>query len=144
MTIEELVDQMTAYLDEDERPDPCSEGQIADAERVFRAEFSRPLLAAYKRLLRRADGVKHNGLTVLPLNSRPLFRQTIFEANLDLRSSFSSDFVHYAQRDEELYVLRIEHGREQCCAIEFVGKPVWKEFRDDVEMFEFLLSRAWE
>ncbi|MDW9249982.1 hypothetical protein C7S13_3969 [Burkholderia cepacia] len=71
-----------------------------------------------------------------------MFRQTIFEANADLRDSFDNRFVYFGQRDEELYV--INTGTRRYCAIEFVGKPIWEEFSDDKEIFEFMLERAWE
>lgn len=58
-----------------------------------------------------------------------------------LREPFDDRFLYFGQWDEELYVLDV--GRQQYCAIEFVGKPIWIEFHDDVEMFEFMLKRAW-
>ncbi|WP_318834658.1 hypothetical protein [Burkholderia cepacia] len=98
--------------------------------------------ASYKEMLRHADGVLHNGLTIWPIEKRAVFRQTIFEANADLRDSFDNRFVYFGQRDEELYV--INTGTRRYCAIEFVGKPIWEEFSDDKEIFEFMLERAWE
>ncbi len=142
MTIATLVENMTLDLSELNRPEACSEGEIAAVERRFATDFRIPLPDAYKEVLRHADGVLHNGLTIWPVEKHALFRQTIFEANTDLRDSFDDRFVYFGQRDEELYVF--ETGTQRYCAIEFVGKPVWEEFADDKEMFEFMLERAWE
>ncbi|MCZ2903321.1 SMI1/KNR4 family protein [Burkholderia thailandensis] len=142
MSIAELVDRMTSELNEANRPRARAETEIAAADLRFAAEFGVALPTAYKVVLRHADGVLHNGLTIWPLEAHALFRQTLFEANADLRDSFDSRFVYLGQRDEELYVF--ETAKQRYCAIEFVGKPVWVEFRDDTEMFEFMLERAWE
>jgi hypothetical protein len=141
MTIEELVDNMTMYLSEGSRPSACAEADIAEADQRFSRLFGRTLPDAYKRVLRRANGAKHNGLIVWPIARHTIFRETIFEANTDLRENFDDRFLYFGQWDEELYVLDV--GRQQYCAIEFVGKDVWIEFNDDVEMFEFMLKRAW-
>lgn len=142
MSIEELAAHMTDYLRAERRPPPCTEGQIDEADRAFARQFAHPLPEAYKRVLRRANGLMHNGLTVWPIRPHFVFRQTLFEANEDLRENFSDQFLYFGQRDEELYVFDIE--RHRYCAIEFVGKPVWMEFDDDIRMFEFMLHRAWD
>lgn len=142
MTVAELVENMTLYLNEANRPHACTEVEIAAADRRFASELGSTLPSAYKDVLRCADGVLHNGLTIWPVEQHVLFRQTIFEANTDLRDSFDNRFIYFGQFDEELYVLEI--ATQRYCAIEFVGKPVWEEFRDDREMFEFMLERAWE
>jgi hypothetical protein len=41
------------------------------------------------------------------------------------------------------FVYVLETASQRYCAIEFVGKPFWMEFKDDKEMFEFMLERAW-
>lgn len=133
---------MTAFLREERRPPPCTDAQIEEADRAFTAQFGRPLPPAYRRVLREANGLKHNGLTVWPIRQHFAFQQTVFEANEDLRENFSDQFVYYGQRDEELYVFDL--GRQRYCAIEFVGKPAWREFDDDVQMFEFMMHRAWD
>jgi hypothetical protein len=141
MSIAELVQKMTLELNEANRPTACQEAEIAAADRRFVGEFGVALPIAYKELLRNADGVLHNGLTIWPVAEHAIFRQTIFEANADLRDSFESRFIYFGQRDEELYVF--ETVAQRYCAIEFVGMPVWAEFKDDREMFEFMLERAW-
>lgn len=142
MTIATLVESMTLELSELNRPQRCSEAAIVDADRRFISDFGIPLPEAYKEVLRHADGVLHNGLTIWPVERHVLFRQTIFEANLDLHDSFDDRFFYFGQRDEELYIFDTDAKRY--CAIEFVGKPVWEEFNDDKDMFEFMLERAWE
>jgi hypothetical protein len=87
-------------------------------------------------------GVLHNGLNIWPIEPHALFRQTIFESNADLSDLFDNRFVYFGQRDKELYVF--EPAKQCYCAIEFVGKPVWAEFQNDPDMFEFMLQRAWE
>ncbi|WP_321927899.1 SMI1/KNR4 family protein [Paraburkholderia guartelaensis] len=142
MSIVELVEKMTLELNEANRPAACQDAEIVAADRRFVREFGVALPNAYKDVLRYADGVLHNGLTIWPISKHAIFHQTIFETNADLRDSFDSRFVYFGQRDEELYVL--ETTLQRYCAIEFVGTPVWAEFKDDVEMFEFMLARAWE
>jgi hypothetical protein len=142
MSIAELVERMTLELNETNRPAACQEAEIVAADERFVSEFGVALPSAYKEVLRHADGVLHNGLTIWPIKRYALFRQTVFEANADLRDSFDNRFVYFGQRDEELYVF--ETASQRYCAIEFVGKPVWEEFRDDNGMFEFMLDRAWE
>jgi hypothetical protein len=141
MSIAELVEKMTLELNEANQPATCQEVEIVAADQRFAREFGVALPSAYKEVLRYADGVLHNGLTIWPIAEHAIFRQTIFEANVDLRDSFDSRFVYFGQRDEELYVF--ETASQRYCAIEFVGKPVWAEFEDDKEMFEFMLERAW-
>lgn len=141
MSIAELVEKMTLELNEANRPAARQETEIVAADQRFASEFGVALPAAYKEVLRYADGVLHNGLAIWPIVEHAIFRQTIFEANVDLRDSFDSRFVYFGQRDEELYVF--ETASQRYCAIEFVGKPVWAEFEDDKEMFEFMLERAW-
>lgn len=143
MSIEDLVDNMTQYLKEEEiRPPACSESAIALADRQFSRQFGHALPEAYKRVLRRADGVTHNGLIVWPIKGHTIYRETIFEANANLREDFDDGFLYFGNMDEELYVFDIQ--RQHYCAIEYVGRPVWKEFNDDTEMFEFMLQRAWD
>lgn len=143
MTIESWVDHMTADLLPSEVPaipQPCSEQAIEGAEAAFKQAFGMAFPEAYKRVLRRANGVLHNGLIIWPAATEPLFQETLLEANNDLRETFSADFIYFGQLDEELYVLEL--ASQTWCAIEFVGKPIWKRFRDSLEMFEFMLERA--
>lgn len=142
MSIADLVKKMTLDLNESNRSVARTEGEIVAADRKFASEFGVALPLGYREVLRHADGVVHNGLTIWPIEPHALFRQTIFEANSDLRDSFDNRFAYFGQRDEELYVL--DTSTQRYCAIEFVGKPVWKKFGDDKEMFEFMLERAWE
>ncbi|KOY02365.1 hypothetical protein [Pseudomonas nunensis] len=144
MTIESLVDHMTADLllsDVLAIPQPCTEQAIAQAEAAFKQALGLDFPEVYKRVLRRANGVMHNGLIIWPAVNEPLFQETLLDANNDLRDSFSGQFIYYGQLDEELYVLEL--ASQTYCAIELVGKPVWKRFRDALEMFEFMLDRAW-
>lgn len=145
MKIEDLVINMTAYLADANAPSipqPCSEEQISATAATFTAAFGHDLPEAYKRILRRANGVLHNGLTIWPAVPEPLFEETIIQANKDLRDAFSDEFFYFGLMDEELYVFNVK-AREYC-AIEYVGKPVWKRFVSADEMFEFMLNRAWE
>ncbi len=144
MNIEELVDHMTEYLQDDpvpSIPQPCGENDILKAEHEFKAECGCNFPDAYKRVLRRANGVDHNGLIIWPAKPEPLFQETILQANADLRENFSGDFIYYGQMDEELYVFDLR--TMEYCAIEYVGKPVWATFADADEMFQFMLERAW-
>lgn len=142
MSIAAFVKKMTHDLNESNRPAARTESEIVAADRKFVSEFGIALPPGYREVLRNADGVIHNGLTIWPIEPYVLFRQTIFETNSDLQDSFDNRFIYFGQRDEELYVF--EPAKQRYCAIEFVGKPVWAEFRDDKEMFEFMLERAWE
>lgn len=145
MTIETLIAQMTAELAQARvayLPQPCGADAIAALERDFRQRYGIELAPAYTRLLRCANGVSFNGLTIWPATEQPLFRETLIQANDDLRDSFSADFIYYGQRDEELYVYDLKAA--VYCAIEFVGKPVWERFSDAQTMFEFMLERAWD
>jgi hypothetical protein len=145
MSIEELVDNMTAYLADKPAemiPQPCSEEEIRMVSAAFLGEFGHPLPAAYQRILRHANGVVHNGLTIWPAVAAQLFRETIIEANRELRDMFSDAYLYFGQRDEELYVFELSSKR--WCAIEFVGAPEWAQFASAEEMFEFMLERAWE
>ncbi|MFJ4143734.1 SMI1/KNR4 family protein [Pseudomonas sp. NPDC089734] len=143
MTIEAMVDHMTADLLPSEVPavpQPCPEQSIMQAEAAFKQALGVEFPEVYKRILRRANGVMYNGLTIWPAVSEPLFQETLLEANNDLRDAFSEEFIYFGQLDEELYVLQL--NSQTYCAIEFVGKPIWKRFRDAHEMFEFMLNRA--
>jgi hypothetical protein len=142
MSIEPLARAMAQELSDSSRPAPCDEGAIEAAGRRFMQAYGERLPDAYKRILRVSDGVLHNGLTIWPVAPHPVFRQTIFEANEDLRDSFDERYLYFGQWDEELYVYDLP--RQRYCAIEFVGKPVWNEFDNDEQMFEFMLRRAWE
>ena len=119
MTIEELTDLMTDALRDHPGltiPPPCSEDEILKAEKAFNAKFKGDFPDAYKRVLRRANGISHNGLTVWPAKREPLFRETILEANVDFQENFSDDFIYYGQWDEELYVFDLR--TKEYCAIE--------------------------
>lgn len=145
MKIEELVDEMTEYLKDGavlETPAPCTEEDISTAEINFKREFGHSFPDAYKRILRMSNGVIHNGLVIWPVKPQPYFEETIIEANSNFRETFSDEYLYFAQKDEELYVLRIKTN--EFCAIEFVGKPVWKRFSNADEMFQFALERAWD
>jgi hypothetical protein len=145
MSIEELVDEMSSYLKNGtikDVPQPCSEDDIRGADLAFVRDFGVALPDAYKRVLRRANGVLHNGLIVWPAKPEPLFQETIHKANTNFRDSFSDDYLYFAQKDEELYVLNVKSNIY--CAIEFVGKPIWKRFSNADDMFLFALTRAWE
>ena len=139
MGIVEIVNEMTAYLKESgQNIYPCTEKEISDAESQFGFVFP----DTYKRILRHSNGVSHNGLVIWPATSGPLFQETIYQANDNLREDFSNAFLYFAQNDEELYVLKIE--KQEYCAMEYVGKAIWKQFSGPDEMFQFLLQRAWE
>lgn len=144
MKIEDLVENMNEYLKSGSVSaglSPCSDLDIVTADTAFAAEFGQPFPAAYKRVLRVTNGVLHNGLVIWPATPGALFRETIFQANKELREDFSDDFIYFGRMDEELYVFDRRH--REYCAIEFVGKPVWKHFSSADEMFEFMLERAW-
>lgn len=143
--IEDLVDNITLFLKDGAAsaiPRPCSEDEISKAETAFSAEFHHVFPEAYKRVLRRANGLAHNGLIIWPAAPESLFQETILQANTDQRENFSDDFIYYGQIDEELYVFDI--NTEKYFAIEYVGKSVWKKFESAEEMFEFMLKRALE
>ncbi|MDR2092798.1 MAG: hypothetical protein LBP58_05725 [Azoarcus sp.] len=140
--IERYVRLMTDRLPADLRPKPCDTATIERARREFRRALGIELPDAYCRVLVVADGVDHNGLTIWPVQQcNPPFRQTLVEANIDLRDSFDENYLYLAQLDEELYVY--DTRTHEYLAIEFVGKPVWAKFASDEEMFAFLLERAW-
>lgn len=140
--IERYVRLMTDYLPQHMRPGACDAEGVARAAQSFLREFGQELPHAYRRVLAVADGVDHNGLTIWPVqHCHPPFRQTLIEANRDLRDSFNEDYLYLAQLDEELYVYDTRQAEYQ--AIELVGQPVWERFDSDEDMFVFLLERAW-
>jgi hypothetical protein len=142
MTIESLADNMTQYLEENCRPSACSEAEIAIANNQFYMLFGQLLPEAYKKVLSRANGIKHNGLIIWPIYQHPLFHETIFEANNNLREGDDNHLLYFGNMDDELYVFDTQ--KQQYCAIEFCGKSsVWNEFKDDTEMFIFMMKRAW-
>lgn len=142
MNIETLAGLMARELSDSSRPAPCDGDAIAAAGLRFMQAYGEPLPAAYQRILRVSDGVLHNGLIVWPVAPHAVFRQTLFEANDDLRDSFDERYLYFGQWDEELYVF--DTTTKRYCAIEFVGKPVWNEFDNDEQMFEYMLRRAWD
>ena len=148
MKIEEIVNMMTEFQKKNRPrlknliPQPVTEENINSTDRAFRKEFGHGLPDAYKRILRRSNGVVYNGLVIWPATPEPLFDETIQQANADLRSSFSDHFLYYGQSGEELYVFDLKS--QKYCAREYVGKPVWMEFSSDEEMFQFMLERAWD
>lgn len=140
--IERYVQLMTDHLPAHLRPAPCDSAAIERARREFRRALGVDLPDAYCRVLAVADGVDHNGLTLWPVQHHALpFRQTLIEANLDLRDSFDEDYAYLAQLDEELYVY--DSRTHEYLAIEFVGRPVWAKFASAEEMLAFALERAW-
>jgi hypothetical protein len=84
MSIAELVDETTLELSEANRPTACQEVEIVAADQRFARAFGVALPSAYKEVLRYADGMLHNGLTNWPVTEHAIFRQTIFEADVDL------------------------------------------------------------
>jgi len=140
--IERYVRLMTDYLAESMRPAPCAAEVLNATAEGFEREFGSALPEVYRRVLAVADGVEHNGLTIWPARHRGFpFRQTLIEANQDLRDNFDEALLYLAQLDEELYVY--DPRSEQFQAIELVGMPVWETFASAEEMFLFLLQRAW-
>jgi hypothetical protein len=141
-TIESLVVEIREKNGEWEksaRPGPCPDGDIQAAERAFREEFGRDFPNGYKRLVALSNGVYFDGMTIWPATPEAGFEETILEANRDLRDTFSGDFLYFGQNGEELFALDLRTDR--FVAIEFVGKPVWAEFADSVEMIRFMLHR---
>lgn len=145
MKLEALVDQVAEQLrgrPGPAVPDPCGEEDIAIADASFKAAFGQPFPEAYKRVLRHANGVSYNGLVIWPAKLEGIFDESIYQANATLREDFSGDYIYYGNMDEELYVFDLK--TREYCAIEYVGKPVWKRFESAEEMFEFMLERATE
>lgn len=142
MSIEELIDAMKLKLaewEEPTRPGPCTEEEILSAETRFMSDFGHPFPEAFKRILRKTNGFYFDGMTIWPITPEPGFEETIYQANQDLKDHFSNDFVYFGQNGEELFVRNLKTNLFS--AIEFVGKPVWKEFSDAEEMFRFMLER---
>lgn len=121
---------------------PCSEEEIAAADARFKAAFGQPFPEAYKRVLRRANGVYYDGLVIWPAKTEEFFDETIHQANNSLSQDFSEDYIYWGNMDEELYVFDLR--TRGYCAIEYVGKPVWMRFENAEEMFVFMLERALE
>lgn len=141
MSIEELIDAMKLKLTEwsEPQPGPCTELEILSAETIFFKAFGHRFPDAYKRILRATNGFYFDGMTIWPIKPEPGFEETISQANQNLNEYFSRDFVYFGQNGEELYVLNLKTSHY--CAIEFVGKPVWREFADAEEMYRFMLER---
>jgi hypothetical protein len=146
MTFKELVDNMIAcgkkHRPRLKQPHPVPDETIEKAEKSFQKKFGYGLPDAYKRLLRRANGIIYNGLIVWPATPQTPFEETIEEANTNLQEDFCEDFLYFGESGEELYVFDLK--AQQYCAIEYVGKACWKEFEDAEEMIQYMLARAWE
>lgn len=143
------IEQYTQMMTDDLRsspvpsvPGPVSEAEIAKAENSFRKMFGVGFPDSYKRVLRVANGIEYNGLTIWPVKREPLFSETIIQANQEFQEELSDNYLYFAQMEEELYVFDIKTS--EYCAIEFVGLPVWKRFSSSEEMYDFMLSRASE
>lgn len=121
-------------------PLPCPDIELARLSRWFVQRFKIPLPEAYREIMRRCNGLKHNGLMIWPARKESKFGQTLVEANEDLRD-FNDRFVYFANLDNDLYVF--DSATAKFCAIEYDSDTPWQTFQDANEMFDSLLERAW-
>lgn len=140
MNIEQWIAELPPEEWRREKPPAASEPSISKLSESFAKAFGVTFPDGYKRVIRQANGLSYNGMKIWPISPEGGFKETIFDINEDLQESFDDRFIYFAQSDEELYVF--EKSTRTFCAIEFVGKDVWEEFKSSEEMFEFLLERA--
>lgn len=144
MKIEEIIAKITASEIECSRsiPKPITEEEILKAEKTFQKAFNHNFPETYKQILRIRNGIEFNGMIIWPAKTEPGFDETIYQANFNLRQEFTDRFVYFANIDEELYVFDIKN--QKYCATEYVGLPIWEEFSNAEEMFQFILKRAYD
>jgi hypothetical protein len=119
---------------------PASSSEIDRLSTDFQKRYGVPLPDSYKQLLRVTNGLIFAGLTVWPTSKQTQISESLIDANDDLRLTLDDRFLYFGQLDEELYVLEISTGLY--CAIELAGRPIWKTFKNDQDMMEFMLSRT--
>jgi hypothetical protein len=121
-------------------PKAATAVEINKLKNEFLSNFQFTLPDIYTQILSFSNGILYNGLTVWPTHKYWLFRESIIEANKNLRDTFNDQFIYFGIRDEELYIYNVPEQKFQ--AIEFVGQPVWTQFSDADEMMKFMLQRA--
>lgn len=96
-SLEDYVVLMNEYLPDHMRPQPGIEADMSQVRGIFQQEFGFSLPDEYFRIVRIADGVNHNGMTVQPLKGSEFpFEDSILGMNEDLRDSFREDCVYLA------------------------------------------------
>lgn len=144
MSIEQLVNAIQRLRrDNDEFvPPPASDAAIAEMAREFQKEFGLALPEAYQRVLRLSDGVMFDGLTVWPTHRYWIFRETLIEANRDLRETIEESLVYLGKRDDILFVWDARH--QIYAALEMSGLSVWETFAEAEALVTFMLQRVVE
>ncbi len=143
MRIEELVETIRAKNvahGEPIAPRPCTKGEILAAEKKFMEWFDHPFAEAYKRILRKTNGIFCNGLTIWPIEKEPGFLETMLEANEQLEIYYSGEFLYFGEFEDNLYVF--DKNSSEYVEMAFVGKSPRKRFENVDTMYEFMLERA--
>ncbi|MGH8049686.1 MAG: YrhA family protein [Burkholderiales bacterium] len=142
MSIEHLVAaiQNLRHQNDEFVPPPATEDAIVALAVQFQSEFGLALPEAYQRVLRLSDGILFDGLTVWPTQRHWLFRESLIEANRDLRETIEDSLVYFGKRDDIVFVL--DQKREVYAALEMSGMSEWETFDDAEEMMTFMLQRV--
>lgn len=140
MSIEHLVAAIQKLRRENDEfvPPPATEDAIVALAVKFQSEFGRALPEAYQRVLRLSDGVMFDGLIVWPSRRHWLFRESLIEANRDLRETIEDSFVYFGKRDDIVFV--VDQQRERYVALEMSGLSEWETFADAEEMMTSMLQ----
>ncbi len=142
MSIEQMVSTILRLRrDNDEFvPPPASETAIVALTERFQREFGLTLPDAYLRVLRLSDGILFDGLTVWPTHRYWLFKESMIEANRDLRETIDESLVYFGKRDDIVFVL--DQKRAVYAALEMSGLSVWETFDDAEGLITFMLQRV--
>ncbi|MBB4867158.1 hypothetical protein HNP46_006069 [Pseudomonas nitritireducens] len=141
-SIREYAGKMNEYLEAAYRPRACSDATIEKARGDFRKMFGTDLPEGYCTILRVADGLHHNGMTVWPILHRGFpFHQNLMTANEDFRE-FAEHLVFFGQLDDELYAYDTQKGEYIATEQGLIGEA-WDTFDSAEEMILGMLKRAW-
>lgn len=142
MSIETLVAKIHQLRrsDGDAVPPPASEPAIAALTSAFEAAFGMALPAAYQRILRLSDGLLFDGLTLWPTEATALLRESLSDANIDLRETIDDELVYFGQRDDVLFVY--DPRKQRYAAIELPSLTEWESFEDADALMIFMLERV--
>lgn len=142
MSIENLINQIAADPDMCYMAPACSEKEIAAASAKFQRLTGIPLPEAFKSVLRRTNGLDHNGLVIWPVSQQEGFQETLFQANEELRDSFDDRYAYFAQRDEDLFYF--DPGDNRYHVMAMMGRNELEVFDDAAALLEYALKEAFE
>lgn len=121
-------------------PSPATEREIAVLANQFHSAFGLALPEAYQRVLRVANGVLFDGLTIWPTQPYWLFRESLVDANSDLREMVEESLIYLGKRDDSVFVL--DPARQVYAALEISSLAEWETFPDADVMMASILERV--